>query len=796
MEKKGLFCLFLAVLFCFVINLGCMEQPTPDVKGGGTTYNNKFVEGKDLDIDGDEFIDGGIPGGSPTSVIEEFCSAAPSDETEDQCLETKTAALKGTGDCDYISADDPDVCFDDGATCAAVEYSVCAPCINPGATEVPDGVDNDCDKQLLPDECWNDQPCGGDACTEQGDCVDGECIPGEPVDCNDNNPCTDDTCDSVLGCLNASNDLACDDGNFCTESDTCANGVCIGLVIDCDDANECTDDSCEPFSGCHNSNNTADCDDANACTTNDVCAGGACVPGVAKSCDDTNLCTNETCDPLTECVYTQTDCDDGDPCTTDSCDPQTGECVHAPLVCNDFNLCNGTETCDPAIGCVVGVALNCDDENPCTDDSCVPATGCVSVANTAPCTDEDPCTGPEVCSGGACFPGPAVDCDDGDDCTEDSCNSQTGECVHGDPIPDCCMDDADCEGSVPIGFTWMEATGPGPSDWLWNNGLYSFECVSYSGLPNLTCAFYEDSDHDAWVDGPLPSGQESICNDGIDGDLDGDTDCVDDDCDDGSACYGGNPCTTGDVCADGECVFGPAKDCDDLNPCTDDSCEPATGCVFTPNTAACDDGDACTDDDLCEGGACEGMPLNCDDGNVCTDDSCDMVLGCQHVINTATCDDGNPCTTGDVCANSSCTGGPATNCDDGDPCTTDSCDALLGCQNVAVLNCCEVNADCAEGSVCWQGECVEVSGPFPFGIKATKNASYSWWGLAGQIPGLANASGPGTMDEAPDGAYSVTVSVGGAAPDFCACSYAEGVEAPCCILPGGGYGCSHNGDCL
>src|SRR5262249_32058776 len=76
---------------------------------------------------------------------------------------------------------------------------------------------------------------------------------------------------------------------------------------------------------------------------------------------------------------------------------------------------------------------------------------------------------------------------------------------------------------------------------------------------------------------------------------------------------------------------GPAPNCDDGNGCTDDSCNPATGCVHTNNTAPCNDGNACTTNDHCAGGACMGgAALNCDDGVACTVDSCNPLTGCVH----------------------------------------------------------------------------------------------------------------------------------------------------------------------
>ena len=109
---------------------------------------------------------------------------------------------------------------------------------------------------------------------------------------------------------------------------------------------------------------------------------------------------------------------------------------------------------------------------------------------------------------------------------------------------------------------------------------------------------------------------------------------------------------------------GPSPDlacpsCFDTNPCTQDSCDTATG-------------------------FCRHDPVVCDDANPCTADSCDpnSSLGCRFValpVGTA-CDDSNPCSTGDICTGDSqrlCTGSllaPGTTCDDGNACTiSESC---------------------------------------------------------------------------------------------------------------------------
>ena len=102
--------------------------------------------------------------------------------------------------------------------------------------------------------------------------------------------------------------------------------------------------------------------------------------------------------------------------------------------------------------------------------------------------------------------------------------------------------------------------------------------------------------------------------------------------------------------------------CDDGNPCTDDSCVPASGCAKTNNTASCTDGNACTTADVCAAGVCTGSgTLACDDGNPCTDDSCAPASGCVYPNNTASCSDSKACTPSDVCSGGACTVSSGTN---------------------------------------------------------------------------------------------------------------------------------------
>src|SRR6185369_15500390 len=96
------------------------------------------------------------------------------------------------------------------------------------------------------------------------------------------------------------------------------------------------------------------------------------------------------------------------------------------------------------------------------------------------------------------------------------------------------------------------------------------------------------------------------------------------------------------------------ENCNDSNACTNDSCDPSLGCRNAPIA----DGSSCTDFNVCNGvesciqGLCRSNgSLNCNDLNLCTTDSCNPALGCQNPAAPAgtLCNDGNICTAGDHC---------------------------------------------------------------------------------------------------------------------------------------------------
>ncbi len=396
-------------------------------------------------------------------------------------------------------------------------------------------------------------------------------------------------------------------------------------------------------------------------------------------------------------------CDDENACTDDYCGG--GTCIYDPLdqICDDGDPCTIGDWC--VEGACTATDKDCDDKNPCTDDSCGDDGECQHVDNTVGCDDDDPCTGPDVCAAGTCD-GPPKDCDDGNPCTHDAC-SDAGVCDH-DPVA---MNNEPCDDGNPC------------TDDLCSGGACVGSLKPLDELEDLDCLCAGDADCEDLEDGDIcngtlvctkaePEDPEGICTvDAVTiltcGDEIG---CTLDTCDpvsgctftaDDGACDDGNPCTADSCDAEKDCqhVFSddPAP-CDDLNPCTDDACDETLGCQYGFNVLPCDDGNACTVGDVCSNGTCAGPDAtDCDDGNPCTDDSCDAGLGCMHGDNAAPCDDGDACTDGDVCADGSCAGPDATDCDDLIACTVDSCSAASGCAHVPDDGLCQDQGECQVG---------------------------------------------------------------------------------------------------
>jgi hypothetical protein len=90
--------------------------------------------------------------------------------------------------------------------------------------------------------------------------------------------------------------------------------------------------------------------------------------------------------------------------------------------------------------------VTCDDGIDCTDDTCIPATGCQYTPNNGNCDNGLYCDGEETCDpGSGCQAGTPVDCNDGVFCTIDSCEEFNQSCANV-PSSGLCDDTLYCNG--------------------------------------------------------------------------------------------------------------------------------------------------------------------------------------------------------------------------------------------------------------------------------------------------------------------------------------------------------------
>jgi Dictyostelium (slime mold) repeat len=173
---------------------------------------------------------------------------------------------------------------------------------------------------------------------------------------------------------------------------------------------------------------------------------------------------------------------------------------------------------------------------------------------------------------------------------------------------------------------------------------------------------------------------------------------------DPAACDDGNACTSDTCGVDGACVH-EAVSCDDGDPCSIDLCQEETGCfaVAAPDGTWCDDGNTCTGADSCLAGSCRGDAIggccevnaDCDDLDPCTVDSCGEG-GCTN--EPRDCSVADKCQAGFCGADGECASVPVS-CDDGNVCTDDSCDPVVGCSHFPTLHPPEaIETSCNDGA--------------------------------------------------------------------------------------------------
>src|SRR5205823_5016894 len=146
----------------------------------------------------------------------------------------------------------------------------------------------------------------GNACTRTDTCQSARCVGTEPVGSAARHEChTAGTCNSATGtCSNPAkaDGAPCNDANACTQTDVCALGTCVGTdPVVCTASDQChAAGTCNPATGtCSNpaKPDGASCNDGNACTQTDTCQSASCVGSEPVVCTALNQChTAGTCD--------------------------------------------------------------------------------------------------------------------------------------------------------------------------------------------------------------------------------------------------------------------------------------------------------------------------------------------------------------------------------------------------------------------------------------------------------------------------------------------------------------------
>ena len=622
---------------------------------------------------------------------------------------------------------------------------------------------------------------------DEGDCAptcgDGVCDDGEsyalcPSDCPlesapSNHPCESSSSpgaaeESVVSCVCAL-DMWC-----CTNT---WDAFCVQLAEEaCDAMCDCSALTCTTDEGC------GGCF-GNACVGEWVCVDGLCAQGEPVSCDPSvgEGCLVNQCEVESgACVLSALDvaCDDSSACTLDACDAESGLCVYSESgLCGSQHPCLTSELpgsgdadlqscvcaldpycCESAWdqACVEVASLSCGLECNCetaSDES----LACSSDDACAFC-GEDLCTGPYHCVEGLCVASAPVVCDTSEDtaCTKSLCSPESGGC-------ELISSDAFCDDGAPCTLdacdTASGACSYTPIAECGKNHPCEESTTPTSSSPEVTacvCALESSCCSEGWSELCVALSAEACAQscdcEALDPEelpCESNAECAF--CDDGDLCNGAW------LCQEERCVKTAAVSCDSSGDvgCIVNTCVPSSGaCKAEPSDAACDDLDPCTADS-CEAGS--GACVNATDPLCGVNHPCfsapfptskdPEVTACVCEIDAYCCEsawDASCVQKAEMQCNAQCT------CDDPEsPTLCEDDEACLGCDDGDL---CNGTWMCVEG-VC-QASGPEVSCPPLEGGGCLENSCLPQTGVCEAIPSAfkCDDADPCTLDLCePDG---------------------------------------------
>ncbi|WP_169927485.1 MYXO-CTERM sorting domain-containing protein [Labilithrix luteola] len=273
-----------------------------------------------------------------------------------QCVH---AASTGNACNDGNACTQVDTC--QAGVCTGSNPVTCAPLDECHAAGVCDPGTGQCSNPAKSDGA----PCNdGNACTQTDRCQAGVCTGSDQVTCAAPDACKmDGVCSPITGkCsyANQADGIACTASDLCNANPTCHAGSCTGTPVVCAPIDQCHGaGTCDPTTGTCSTPALADgttCDDGNACTQRDTCVNATCTGSMQVRCDARDGCHEPgVCDPSTGACTEPVKADGasctGGTCASGACEPAKVEPVPEPSVDAGASDAGNTASAEGGGGC-------------------------------------------------------------------------------------------------------------------------------------------------------------------------------------------------------------------------------------------------------------------------------------------------------------------------------------------------------------------------------------------------------------------------------------------------------------